>query len=79
VLHLSQRKKVTDDIGRCDHVAFRASGYLELKQRLDDSGVDYIERVVPGEDRGQTQIFVETPDKVTVELIFQPADVSAGS
>lgn len=80
VLHLSQREpdKVPDGKGRFDHIAFVASGYGEMKSNLDEHGVEYLERTVPGEGRGQTQIFVQTPDKVTIELVFQPDDVAAG-
>ena len=79
-LHLSQRKpeKVPNGKGRFDHIAFRVSGYSEMKASLDEHGAEYIERVVPGEGRGQTQIFVESPDKVMIELVFQPDDVVAG-
>jgi catechol 2,3-dioxygenase-like lactoylglutathione lyase family enzyme len=77
VIHLSQRDDAPDGSGRCSHVAFKATDYADMKGRLDKHGVQYVERTVPGEDRGQTQIFVETPDQVTIELIFQPEDVAA--
>lgn len=75
VLHLSQTDKVPDGSGRCSHVAFRASDYAGMKKRLKKAKVKFDERVVPG--RGLTQIFLDTPDHVTVELIFQPDDVAA--
>lgn len=80
VLHLSQRapEKVPNGKGRFDHIAFQVSGYGDMKASLDKHGAEYIERVVPGEGRGQTQIFVESPDKVMIELVFQPDDVAAG-
>ncbi|HZD25632.1 MAG TPA: VOC family protein [Alphaproteobacteria bacterium] len=76
VLHLVEKDSVPDDTGRVDHVAFRATGYAAMKARLNGAGVAYRENTVPG--RGLTQIFVETPDRLTVELIFSDADV-AGS
>lgn len=78
VIHLSQREKVPDGSGRFNHIAFKASGYTSMKQRLDSYGVQYVERVVPGDLGGQTQVFVETPDQITVELIFSPDDVANG-
>jgi len=75
VLHLREREEVDDGTGRLDHVAFQASGYAEMKARLDAHGVEYREQVVP--DRNLTQLFLETPDGLWVELIFQPEDVAA--
>ena len=77
VIHLSQANDVPDGSGRCSHVAFQARDYADMKRRLDGAAVKYDERVVPG--LGLTQIFLETPDQITVELIFQPEDVAAAS
>ncbi len=56
--------------GSIDHLAFRASAPEALRQRLDDQGVDYSERVVPRLD--MVQFFIKDPDGVTIELNFLP-------
>ena len=77
VLHLVEKKQIPEGTGRVDHIAFQAEGYAETKSRLDAHKVKYKELVVPG--RGLTQIFLETPDSLWLELIFQPEDVAAGA
>ncbi len=80
VLHLVEiaEDKLPSGKGRFNHIALQAEGYADIKTRLAESNIEFDERVLPGEDRGQTQIFFETPDNVTIELIFQPDDVAAG-
>ncbi len=56
--------------GSIDHLAFRASAPEALRQRLDDQGVDYSERLVPRLD--MVQFFIKDPDGVTIELNFLP-------
>jgi len=77
VLHLVEKDEIPDGTGCVDHVAFQATGYAEMKARLEQHGVDYREQVVPG--RNLTQLFLETPDGLWVELIFQPEDVAAAA
>jgi len=77
VLHLVEKDEIPDGTGRVDHIAFQATGYAEMKARLEQHGVDYREQVVPG--RKLTQLFLETPDGLWVELIFQPEDVAAAA
>lgn len=76
VLHLVEKPSIPEGTGRVDHIAFQASGYAETKSRLDAHSVKYRENVVPG--GGPTQIFLETPDSLWLELIFQPDDVARG-
>ena len=54
------------DTGAFHHVAFEASGYLELCQRFDDLGIDY--RAVESPALDLMQIFVKDPNQVRVEL-----------
>ncbi|MDP6344995.1 MAG: VOC family protein [Alphaproteobacteria bacterium] len=76
VLHLIEREEIPESgTGRLDHVAFRATGYAEMKARLDAAGVDYFERVVPRNN--VTQIFLQTPDGLKLELGFEAEDVAA--
>ncbi len=51
--------------GPVDHVAFNASDYDELLERLKRSGVAAVTNVVPG---GPRQVFIEDPNGVRVEI-----------
>ncbi len=51
-----------------DHIAFRASGLDELRQRLDAAGIRYGENTIAEMDFHQ--LFVEDPNGVTAELNF---------
>ena len=55
--------------GAVDHVAFRATGAAELRQRLGRLGIPFRERSVP--DLDLFQIFLEDPNEVTVELNYR--------
>ncbi len=57
-----------DGSGAVDHLAFRAERPDELKRLLDRLGVAYREREVPG--MGLFQIFLEDPNRVTIELKY---------
>ena len=74
VLHLIGASEGREQ-GVIDHAAFRLNGYREMIARLEKRGIKYRESQLPG--LGVTQVFVETPDNATVELIFQPDDVAA--
>ncbi|MFP6771602.1 MAG: hypothetical protein VCE74_04585 [Alphaproteobacteria bacterium] len=76
VLHLVEKAEIPDGTGRVDHVAFRCTGYGEIKQRLEAAGVDYMERVVP--KINLTQLFLESPDGLKLELTFTEDTVAAG-
>lgn len=51
--------------GAIDHIAFSATGYNELKERLAENGVHAVENEVPGVMR---QLFLEDPNGVRLEL-----------
>ena len=51
--------------GALDHIAFSASGYEELKARLDAQGVSAVENEIPGVMR---QLFIEDSNGVRLEL-----------
>ncbi|MFP6746945.1 MAG: VOC family protein [Alphaproteobacteria bacterium] len=76
VLHLVERDKLPEGKGVVDHVSFRCTGYGEIKQRLEDAGVEYDERVVP--KYNLTQLFLDTPDGLKIELTFTEESVAAG-
>jgi len=58
--------------GRLDHIAFTATGLKEIRDRLAGHGVTYREQVLPR--LNATQLFVEDPDGVGVELNFPPSE-----
>ena len=71
MLHLVQRAPDDahhDGTGNVDHVAFRASDYDGMRQRLVERGLPFREAVVPRD--GTRQIFVKDPDGLTIELNF---------
>ena len=51
--------------GAVDHIAFSATGYDELKARLEQHGVAAAENEVPGVMR---QLFIQDPNGVRLEL-----------
>jgi catechol 2,3-dioxygenase-like lactoylglutathione lyase family enzyme len=55
--------------GSFDHVAFRGDDFQAMRTRLQDAGVIFKERVVPG---GRlSQLFVPDPEGVLVEINFR--------
>jgi catechol 2,3-dioxygenase-like lactoylglutathione lyase family enzyme len=54
--------------GSIDHVAFRASGIADYTARLEERGIRFRQREVPG--MPLQQVFLEDPDGVTIELNF---------
>ncbi len=57
---------------RIDHVAFNCTDYPGVKARLDAFGAKQKEQTQPAV--GVHQIFVETPEGVWLELVFQIDD-----
>jgi catechol 2,3-dioxygenase-like lactoylglutathione lyase family enzyme len=76
VLHLIERAEIPDGTGRVDHVAFRCTGYGDMKRRLENAGVAYDERIVP--KFNLTQLFLQSPDGLKLELTFSEESVAAG-
>lgn len=58
--------------GAIDHLGFRATGLSAYRQHFEKTAVNFRERVV-GE---LTQLFVEDPNGITIELNFVTADES---
>lgn len=55
--------------GAIDHVAFRASGLDDYRARLNERGIAYRERDVPGQPLHQ--LFLTDPDGITIEINFR--------
>jgi catechol 2,3-dioxygenase-like lactoylglutathione lyase family enzyme len=69
VIHIICEDEFTqNDTGPLDHVAFNCKGLEEYRQGLDDKGVPYRTNYIP--DTKLTQLFVEDPEGVTIELNF---------
>ena len=54
---------------RADHIAFAVQEHEPVRQRLDDSGIPYSERVNAG---GIPQIFFQDPDGHHIEIGIYP-------
>jgi catechol 2,3-dioxygenase-like lactoylglutathione lyase family enzyme len=52
-------------LGPVDHIAFSASDYDALMERLERQGVRAVRNAVPG---GPRQVFIEDPNGVRVEI-----------
>lgn len=57
--------------GAFDHVAFAGQDFALMRQQLQDSGMAFRERVVPGGTRAQ--LFVYDPEGILVEINFNIA------
>lgn len=62
--------------GIVDHVAFRCTGYRETMERLRALGIGSHQAEIPGSG-GDVQVFIDSPDAVSFELIFSAADVAS--
>lgn len=58
-----------------DHLAFLASGWGEMRARMDGAGLAFRERTVPA--LGLHQVFVEDPSGITIELNYPAAEAGA--
>jgi catechol 2,3-dioxygenase-like lactoylglutathione lyase family enzyme len=62
---------LSPDTGTFDHVAFTAYDFPGMRERFRNLGVAFREQQVPGAPN--RQLFVEDPNRVTIELNF-PSD-----
>ena len=58
-----------------DHLAFLASNWREMRDRMDSAGLAFRERTVPA--LGLHQVFVEDPSGITIELNYPAAEAAA--
>jgi catechol 2,3-dioxygenase-like lactoylglutathione lyase family enzyme len=70
--YLGQQSTATSGSGVVDHVAFRATGLIELIAHLERKGIAFKERRV--NDQGLYQLFVVDPNGVKVELNFEASE-----
>ena len=70
--YAGQVSTATYGSGVVDHVAFRASGLLEMIAHLQKHGVAFKERQV--DNQGLYQLFLHDPNGVKVELNFPASD-----
>jgi len=59
--------------GTIDHIAFLATGVVDMWQVLMREGIAWRDRTVPS--LGLHQIFIEDPSGVTIELNFPASEV----
>lgn len=60
-----------------DHLAFLASGWREMRERMHGAGLAFRERTVPA--LGLHQVFVEDPSGITIELNYPAAEAGAAA
>jgi hypothetical protein len=70
--YLGQESTATTGSGVVDHVAFRATGLLDMIDHLKKKGVDFKERRVS--NQGLYQLFLIDPNGVKIELNFEAAE-----
>jgi catechol 2,3-dioxygenase-like lactoylglutathione lyase family enzyme len=70
--YLGQESTATTGSGVVDHVAFRATGLLDMIDHLENKGVDFKERRVS--NQGLYQLFLIDPNGVKIELNFEAAE-----
>jgi catechol 2,3-dioxygenase-like lactoylglutathione lyase family enzyme len=58
-----------------DHLAFLASGWRSMRERMQGAGLAFRERTVPA--LGLHQVFVEDPSGITIELNYPAAEAAA--
>ena len=59
--------------GTVDHMAFAATGLVDMRARLKSRGIEYRERTVPA--LNLHQVFFEDPSSVTIELNYPGSEV----
>ena len=72
--YLGQELEATHGSGVIDHIAFRATGLLDMIAHLEHLGVEFKERQV--DDQGLYQLFLFDPNGVKVELNFAAAEAA---
>ena len=70
IVHIVVGQPNTGDGGAMDHIAFRGVDAAKLRGNLDDAGIAFETRVVPG--TGDTQIFFRAPFGTKIEVNFAP-------
>lgn len=58
--------------GAIDHIAFEASDWSAIQRRIEEAGLSYTERTVPG--LGLLQVFLLDPDGISIELNFSDSN-----
>lgn len=71
--YVGQESEATQGSGVIDHIAFRATGLVEMIEHLKNNGVAFKERQV--DDQGLYQLFLLDPNGVKVELNFANSEV----
>jgi len=70
--YLGQESQATRGSGVIDHIAFRATGLVEMIEHLRRNAIEFRERQV--DDQGLYQLFLLDPNGVKVELNFAAAE-----
>jgi catechol-2,3-dioxygenase len=70
LVHLSEsdRHSPADRQGCLDHVAFQTKGLADMTARLRELGIEYRRHFIS--DIGMTQLFIEDPAGICIEINF---------
>ena len=62
--------------GRIDHIAFQATGLQAMLRHLDESGISFEQKPVPGQ--ALHQVFLLDPNGIKIELNYDAGEAPAG-
>lgn len=71
--YLGAREMVTaKGTGAIDHIAFSATGWPQMRQRLEQCRISYREMTVP--ELGLHQVFLQDPSGIVIELNYPASE-----
>lgn len=70
--YLGQSSQATHGTGVIDHIAFRATGLLDMIAHFEKKSIEFKERQV--DDQGLYQLFLFDPNGIKIELNFENAE-----
>jgi catechol 2,3-dioxygenase-like lactoylglutathione lyase family enzyme len=73
--YLGGKEMSSAGTGVIDHIAFLATGVVDMWKTLEATGIAWRDRTVPS--LGLHQVFIEDPSGVTIELNYPAAEVEA--
>ncbi len=73
--HADGVARVREPSGRLHHICFAATGKADIRRRLQAAALDFRTVVLPRV--GITQLFVQDPNGINVEISFPPEETTA--
>jgi hypothetical protein len=72
IAYVGQQSDAVQGTGVIDHIAFRATGLLEMLAHFEQGGIEFKERQV--NNQGLYQLFLFDPNGIKIELNFENAE-----